>query len=203
MTTSDIQQISVSAIDLAKVLGVSQPRISRMESDGRIRRDKEQKFNLCQSVQSYVMTIKSSKTDSDKDYESARSRKMQSSAELEEMEVDKRRGELIEISEIAKIVKNEYSIVRQRLFSLPNKVAMDVVACESAQEAQTAMQDALNEVLSELQFDKETAAKEEVIEKKKKQRVKSKLRARAKVAKKKATKKKVTKKKATKKKAII
>ena len=157
MTTQhiDFKSMSVSGVQLGHVLGLSHGRISQLEQKGLFTRDKDKRFPLCESVISYTtFTRKGAKKNSpDASYEKARARKMEASADIEEMNAAKRRGELVEIDQVVDIVEKEYGIVRTKIFSIPNKIALDIFSCESPQQVQETLIDQINEALSELAYD--------------------------------------------------
>ncbi len=75
-------------------------------------------------------------------YERARADKM-------EIEVAKRKGELIEIESVAEVVEQEYTAVAAGIRAIPTKLAMSV-AHREPHEVKTLLEEAINEVLIEL-----------------------------------------------------
>jgi hypothetical protein len=69
------------------------------------------------------------------DADEARSRKLAAEAEIAEMQRDKMRGELVDISSVESVVAEEYAAVRSKLLALPGKLApmvaieADEIAC--------------------------------------------------------------------------
>ncbi len=69
------------------------------------------------------------------DADEARSRKLAAEAEIAEMQRDKMRGELVDISSVENVVAEEYAAVRSKLLALPGKLApmvaieADEIAC--------------------------------------------------------------------------
>ncbi len=76
-------------------------------------------------------------------YDTARADKM-------ELEVAKRRGELIEVESVAKVIEQEYSAVRAALFAIPIKMAMVLAPLTQPTEIKRELEDSINEVLQEL-----------------------------------------------------
>ncbi len=64
------------------------------------------------------------------DADEARSRKLAAEAEIAEMQRDRMRGELIDISSVENVVAEEYGAVRSKLLALPGKLA-PMVAIEA------------------------------------------------------------------------
>ncbi len=64
------------------------------------------------------------------DADEARSRKLAAEAEIAEMQRDRMRGELVDISSVENVVAEEYGAVRSKLLALPGKLA-PMVAIET------------------------------------------------------------------------
>ena len=64
------------------------------------------------------------------DADEARSRKLAAEAEIAEMQRDRMRGELVDISSVETVVAEEYGAVRSKLLALPGKLA-PMVAIEA------------------------------------------------------------------------
>ena len=157
----DIQKQEITAVDLARVLGFNRSRVTQLETSGIIHRNQNAKYLLCESVYNYISSIKKKKSvGADADYEKARARKMEAQADLQEMAVKKKRGELVEIQSVVDTVKSEYATTRQKIFAIPNKLARDIVHCESAKQAQGMMLEAINEALSGLEYDEDKIIKD-------------------------------------------
>jgi len=154
MASLNMKELQINATQLSHVLGLSAARVSVMEKKGIIRRAADGKFSLCEAVRAYVDTKKQKKGDAAETvYDSARAKKMQATAEIEEMNLQLRKGSLVDIESVVDIVKTEYAIVRQRLFTIPNKVALDIFACENPEEVQEILLTQFNEALDELKYD--------------------------------------------------
>jgi len=151
----DIQKQVVTTAELAKVLGLSVPRISQLLNAGVLRRNRENYFPLCKSVYDVIGALKKTPgSDENKSsYDKARTRKMEAEADIKSMDVKKRKGELVEIDDVINIVKKEYTSIRQRLFAIPNKIALEILGCASPKESQAMLTEAINQALRELQLD--------------------------------------------------
>jgi hypothetical protein len=69
---------------------------------------------------------------------------------LRKQEFEVERGELVEIEAVAHEVEREYSIVRERLLSIPGKVSASLVGCDRA-VIELKLLDEITEALTELQ----------------------------------------------------
>ena len=83
-------------------------------------------------------------------FEDARRDKMAAEAELARLDLEKRRGEIVELDVVAEIVESDYSIVRSRILGLASKVAPRVATCGSAARAQSIIEEEAREVLERL-----------------------------------------------------
>lgn len=92
------------------------------------------------------------------DLDAARLRKVAAEAALTELEVAKKRGQLVEIEAVATVVGEQFAAVRARLLSLPTKLAPLLAASTDLNEVQVLLQQGVNEALSELSGDGITGA---------------------------------------------
>jgi len=151
----DMKKIRVNGAELARAIGISAERVRYYEEKGVFNRDMDNLFTLSECIFNYVGRLKARKKKNSPGemFEGARAKKMVASAQIEELELKRKQGELVPIQDVVDIVKAEYAIVRQRLFSIPNKIAFDIFACETPQEAQEIINKHLNEALDELKYD--------------------------------------------------
>lgn len=84
------------------------------------------------------------------DMSAAKLRKLQAEASLAELELQRERGELVEIEEVAKQVADAFSRVRSKLLTIPTKTSGLVYALQSQREVQAVLDEAIREVLLEL-----------------------------------------------------
>ena len=84
-----------------------------------------------------------------------REREAKARTEKLEIEVAQMKGELVEINVVANAVENEYTIVRQRLLTIPSKMAKPLSFMESPTEIQNTLTNSICELLEELRHDKE------------------------------------------------
>lgn len=58
-----------------------------------------------------------------KSFDEAKARKMAADAELAELELERERGEVVRIEEVAKAIGEEYAATRAKLLAIPSKLA--------------------------------------------------------------------------------
>lgn len=87
------------------------------------------------------------------DIDEARRRKVAAEAALTELDLSKRKGELVEIEDVAESVGEDYANLRAKLLSLPVKVAPQAVGITDAIEVQSLIESLIHEALEELVSD--------------------------------------------------
>jgi phage terminase Nu1 subunit (DNA packaging protein) len=80
-------------------------------------------------------------------------------ADKVELEVGRMKSELVSIEEVATVVEREYGAVRAGILSMPSKVAQDLVLMDQFVGIKNYLEDAINEILTELSADKAYADK--------------------------------------------
>lgn len=83
-------------------------------------------------------------------YEAARAREMAARAEMAEIELATRRGQMVAVADVTGRVASVLERVRARITAIPGKLAPRLVGTETATEAQVILQEAVREVLTEL-----------------------------------------------------
>jgi len=87
------------------------------------------------------------------DIDEARRRKLAAEAAMTELDLSKRKGELVEIEEVAAAVGDDYANLRAKLLSLPVKIAPQAVGIDDAAEIQALAESLIHEALEELVSD--------------------------------------------------
>ena len=83
-------------------------------------------------------------------FEEARTAKMVAEAELARIELQKRRGEVVELDVVAELAEAAFGVVRQRVLGLASKVAAQVATAGSAAKARGILEREAREILDEL-----------------------------------------------------
>lgn len=79
-------------------------------------------------------------------------------AELSELELSRRRGELIPVPEVAAAWSQNVAIAKGRLLSLPSRVSGDVLRLKSQREVENLIRDQITNILEELSGEIESRA---------------------------------------------
>lgn len=94
---------------------------------------------------------------------SLKDRELKAKAEKIEIEVEAMKGNFIDVNEVLRTVRNEFTIVRQRLIGLPAKLAKPLSFIDDPAKIQETVMEGMNECLEELNYDNELGRKAERI----------------------------------------
>ena len=87
------------------------------------------------------------------DIDESKRRKLAAEAAMVELDLAKRRGEVIEIDEIVDVIGDDYANLRAKLLSLPTKLAPLVAVVEDMAECKGLIERGIHEALEELTAD--------------------------------------------------
>lgn len=114
-------QTLLSAAQLAKLLKLSERRVNQLKSAGILTAQKEG-FPLVENVQSYIEFLRKD----DEKGRDAKARKETALAERAELDLAERRGDLIRVARVAKVVGDAAANAKARLRNLPGRLARAV-----------------------------------------------------------------------------
>ncbi len=147
------QQIqTVSTIQLAKILKLSERRVQQLTKEGIIPKLDRNNYNLVESVNFYIDYLKqqfSSEISTD-DIVKNRNRLTLARAELYEIEKSKLEEELIPASIVKKTWMVYITMLKNKLLSIPNKVAPLMVTVENINEAKQILKERIYDSLDEI-----------------------------------------------------
>ena len=147
---------------IAKLLKLSERRIQQLAKEGVIPKAERGKYDLIGSVQGYIDYLKA-KVGGDFTAEEVLKNKnklLKAKAELAEIDKMKASGELISKEEVKRTWLELVQKVKQKLLSIPNKVAPVVVTIKSINEIKLILQDKIYEALYEISSDERGARKD-------------------------------------------
>lgn len=152
--------VEVSKADLARMFGVSLNTIGQWVNKGcpwitKGCPGKQWTFNTAEVVawrEEHVAQQVQGDT-SQLDIEEARRRKMAAEAAMMELDLAKRRGEVLEVEAVAEVIGDDYANVRAKLLSLPTKLAPILVGIEDPAECLMLIERGVTEALEELTAD--------------------------------------------------
>ncbi len=146
---------------IAKLLKLSERRIQQLAKEGVIPKAERGKYDLVNSVRGYIDYLKA-KAGGEFTAEEVLKNKnklLKAKAELAEIDKMKASGELIPKGEVKKTWLELVHKLKQKLLSIPNKVAPVVVTIKSINEIKLIIQDKIHEALYEISSDDRSVAK--------------------------------------------
>jgi len=146
---------------IAKLLKLSERRIQQLAKEGIIPKAERGKYDIVNSVHGYIDYLKA-KAGGEFTAEEVLKNKnklLKAKAELAEIDKMKASGELIPKGEVKKTWLELVHKLKQKLLSIPNKVAPVVVTIKSINEIKLIIQDKIYEALYEISSDDRSVAK--------------------------------------------
>ena len=153
---------SFNIVAIAKLLKLTERRVQQLAKDGIIPKAERGKYDLIGSVQGYIDYLKA-KVGGEFTAEEVLKNKnklLKAKAELAEIDKMKASGELIPKEEVKRTWLELVQKVKQKLLSIPNKVAPIVVTIKSINEIKLILQDKIYEALYEISSDERGARKD-------------------------------------------
>jgi phage terminase Nu1 subunit (DNA packaging protein) len=147
---------------ISKLLKLSERRVQQLAKDNIIPKAERGKYDLVSSVHGYVDFLKA-KAGGDFTAEEVLKNKnklLKAKAEIAEIEKKKATGELIPKEEVKRTWLELVHKIKQKLLSIPNKVAPVVVTVKNISEIKLILQDKLYEALYEITSDDRSVAKD-------------------------------------------
>ena len=147
---------------IAKLLKLSERRIQQLAKENVIPKAERGKYDLVNSVHGYIDYLKA-KAGGEFTAEEVLKNKnklLKAKAELAEIDKMKASGELIPKEEVKRTWLELVQKVKQKLLSIPNKVAPIVVTIKSINEIKLILQDKIYEALYEISSDERGVKKD-------------------------------------------
>jgi len=140
---------------ISKLLKLTERRVQQLTKDDIIPKGERGKYDLIGSVHGYIDFLKA-KAGGDftaEDVIKNKNKLMKAKAEIAEIERMKATGELIPKQEVKSTWLELINKVKQKLLSIPNKVAPIVVSIKNTNEIKLILQDKIYEALYEITSD--------------------------------------------------
>jgi phage terminase Nu1 subunit (DNA packaging protein) len=141
--------------EVANIFGVSDQTVRKwvgkgcpVLQEGGLQR--EWKFSTADVSSWLVAQQKRAKSEEHVDLEEARRRKLAAEAELAELDAAVRRGDVVPIEMVAKIIADQFTACRARFLSIPTKLAPVLISSTDMVECRTLLEAAVDEALHEL-----------------------------------------------------
>jgi len=143
---------------ISKLLKLSERRIQQLAKDNIIPKAERGKYDLVSSVHGYIDFLKA-KAGGDFTAEEVLKNKNKLLKAKAEIEKQKATGELIPKEEVKRTWLELVHKIKQKLLSIPNKVAPVIVTVKNINEIKLILQDKLYEALYEITSDDRSVAK--------------------------------------------
>jgi len=140
---------------ISKLLKLTERRVQQLAKDDIIPKAERGKYDLISSVHGYIDFLKA-KAGGDftaEDVIKNKNKLMKAKAEIAEIDKKRATGELIPKEEVKSTWLELINKVKQKLLSIPNKIAPIVVAIKNTNEIKLILQDKIYEALYEISSD--------------------------------------------------
>ncbi len=155
--------VYVKTADLCAMFGVSNQWLGQLVSQGtlaKIQTENGKLFNLVDSVKSYIESLseKVKKSEEEKKLDKAKAtaevKLKVAKAAITELQAKELQGKMHRSEDVQMFTQGLIDMIKSALISLPGQLAVDASLCETAEEAQILIKDAVKEILREIsEFD--------------------------------------------------
>ena len=143
----------VRAMDLAKMLGVSDRHIRDLANENVVKKTAQGKYLLLESVRGYIEYLKS-RNDADISLKDEKikeeTKRIIKDTEIKELKIKELKNQLHSADVIEKVMTDSLINMKGKLLSLSNKLAPQIIALDNLGEIQDVIQDWIFEALEEL-----------------------------------------------------
>jgi hypothetical protein len=149
---ADYGHVSVTAKELADVLGLSEQNVYNLRRRGVIQsiRAKRSEFRLGESVRSYLQFKCGQDSPFEADYHAERAKKEKANRELREILVKQTRDQLHRAEDVRSIVEDSNSEIRSQILAFGNLLALQVTGKTDPAEVKTIIDEKVRKLLNEL-----------------------------------------------------
>ena len=143
----------VRAMELAKMLGVSDRHIRDLANENVVKKTAQGKYLLLESVRGYIEYLKS-RNDADISLKDEKikeeTKRIIKDTEIKELKIKELKNQLHSADVIEKVMTDSLINMKGKLLSLSNKLAPQIIALDNLGEIQDVIQDGIFEALEEL-----------------------------------------------------
>lgn len=144
---------TVPLATVAKLLDLTERRVNQLAKSGVLPKAARGRYELVPVVRAYIHYLRQKTVNNDvgaDDYAKHRARLTKAKADMAEMEKDQMANQLIPANDVQDAWEVMVSNMRNKMLSLPTKVATAVFVAENAADAQSIIKEQVNEALAEL-----------------------------------------------------
>ena len=149
-------RVLMSRSEYARYLGVTPGRISQMMAEGKLLRcvvRRGHKVYIDQAIADAeargTTQTRITLSDDGGDYQSARTEKIRAEAQAAKIRLAKMRGELISVDEVTELCSSVFSVLRQRLDVLADRIGPELAAEEGEREVRERLRSEIRAALTD------------------------------------------------------
>jgi len=154
----DKDENSIKVSDLASLLGVTTRRITQLTKEGIVLKKERGNYDKAESIKRYRELIRQNgskpaiKDEPIKElsYHDARTKKINAEAQLKELELRKREGELLDITVAQKHVFENIRAIRDAFLNLPDRTSAVLASLQTAADVHDELTREIRVVLEDL-----------------------------------------------------
>ncbi|WP_322893478.1 MULTISPECIES: hypothetical protein [unclassified Yoonia] len=139
---------------IAKLLMLTDRRVQQLAKEGILPKGERGRYELAPTVQAYIRYLQDRMAgrdaDGSHDWSAARARHMAAKAQLAEIELQKARGEVVEIAVAVGIVDIENATIRSRMLAIPARSAIRLSHEKDAAKVEAFLKKEVSEALAEM-----------------------------------------------------
>ncbi len=136
---------------IAKLLDLSTRRVQQLVKDGVIPKTEKGRYELAPCVRGYIAYLRDRNIGAGiVSLDEARMRKTVAEAQLSELQLEKERGSVLDVEQIEKLWSGIVSATRQRILSIPAKLAPIVAVEEKPATCKAIIEEQIIEALHEI-----------------------------------------------------
>ena len=134
---------------MAKVLGITQQRVSQLVKDGVIMRDDSGAVLVVQSIQAFYKLRMEMESSECANYEKEKALHEKAKRELAEIELAEKRGDMHCTSDIEIMVGGLFTVFKKNILSIPSKMAL-ILSGKQPEEVNEMLTQEMSHCLTEL-----------------------------------------------------
>lgn len=143
------RRLQISQAKMGEILGISQQHVSRLVENGTLEKDKQGKILLVQSLKKYYTLRADEMEKQEVSFEKERALNERAKREMNELRLGREKHDLHKTEDILFLVGGMVIEFRQRILSLPSKMATSLVG-KSQEEINNILTQQLTATLTEL-----------------------------------------------------
>jgi phage terminase Nu1 subunit (DNA packaging protein) len=138
---------------ICKLLDLTPRRVQQLSKEGVIPKAERGRYELVPAVQGYIRYLRDRAVNSDTGgdtYLADRSRLMRINADMAELDLQVKRGELMPVADVTSGLDRAFTVFRARTLAVPSKLSPQIVGVGNIHEIQSVLESEVTELLDEL-----------------------------------------------------